>query len=381
MSSASRNRINVREITNRYTNQRLVVPKIINALVDSGSQLNILRELSEHPTTPAGLDERNIVSRKTAHSHLTTFANRGWSERNDEEYELTAAGVIVLRQSEDCLDTVGQKGLAALTRTPFNVRLLHTLNEESIRPSDLAGEERSPSRSRITQIRRNFEEHGWIQREQGLYGLTTAGEHAVRAYNSLASTIEQVIDKAPCLRFLPPECGDLPILALEEAEVIVRTGKAPYKATNKYISLADSGFHSLRSFNSFYDAKIAEAYLPAIKAGAEIEQISSPRMMTEVPIGDPTYRKIAREGFRAKNCHWLIHRHELPIGLAIFDEDRVFIAPRDPTEVDPELSGTILSTNEEVVEWAIGLYERYREQSMVLSEYLFFRIRDFAPEF
>ncbi len=381
MSSISKNRIDVREITNRYTDQRLVVPEIINELVDPGTQLNILRELSEHSLTPAGLDDRQIVSRKTAHSHLTTFTDRGWSERNDGQYELTAAGAIVLRQSKECLDTVGQKGLAALTRTSFNVRLLCTLNDESIRPSDLAGEERSPSRSRITQIRHNFEEHGWIQREQGLYGLTAAGERALRSYNSLASTIEQVIDKAPCLRFLPPECGDLPVLAFEGAEMIIRTGKAPYKATNRYIKLAYSGFHSLRSFNSFYDAKIAEAYLPAIKSGTEIEQISSPEMITEVPIDDPTYRKIATEGFRAENCRWLIHRHELPIGLAIFDENRVFIAPRDPVAVDPELSGTILSTDEEVVEWATKLYECYRKQSMVLSEYLFFRIRDFAPEF
>lgn len=365
MPHISKNQVDVCEITNRYTDELVVVPEVINELVDPGSQLRILRELSERPATPAGLNSENIVSRKTAHNHLTTFADRRWIERNDGQYILTTVGAIVLRNIEECIDTVGQNRLAALTRTPFNVRLLRTAAEEPIRPSDIAVEDHSPSRSRITQIRSNFEEHGWVQREQGRYDLTDSGGSVLCAYNDLASTIEQVMDKAPFLQSFEAHSMDIPLTILSSVDLITSSHDTAESATDAVVEACEPRVDQMRTVCPIFDRSMYERF----------EDIVDPDVDAKIVFDEQTYRHLCHPkrlyqlllGFAAPNVEMRVYPDNLTFGIGVYDEQTSMIAAY--AESDRYEAG-IIGTDDDLVAWTASLFDDYWQQSQPLPVHM-----------
>lgn len=368
-----------RTVLNQFTGEEINIRELINMLVDS-KHLDIVRVLRERdgPATPSYLNDRTSLSPPSIHRYLDDFTNLGWVKSDDAEYRLTGAGAIALKHTQECLEYVNRDDLAWLSRTKVNYPILQSFGEGPVRPDDLGSDPESPSRNRIRQIRREFESKGWVARtsqpvsearnrasSRGPYQLTPIGHEVCGAFDNLEDEFFQIIDKCPCLRDIGPECGDLPAHALEGARLEVATRSDQYRLHHANLEAADREFDRCRSFSSFYKRDHIENHRPALKAGKQFEVISPKRSLDsqpEIPL-KPLDIKYIVEWLMADNTSWYLYPEELPLGLAVFDEEFILISVKSLHAAGPDMSGAVYSTNDELIEWGLNLFERYRDQS------------------
>jgi hypothetical protein len=73
--------------------------------------------------------------------------------------------------------------------------------------------------------------------------------------------------------------------------------------------------------------------------------------------------KCVVDGLRADNYQWLMHTGDLPCSLLILDRDQMMVGPRDPGTANDTRTGGIFSQNDDLIQWAIDMYESHRQQS------------------
>ena len=75
-------------------------------LVGSEHRLAVMEALREGSARPCGLERSLTASRATVQRALSGLEERGWVEKRDGEYHLTAAGLFVLRAFDDLTEVV-----------------------------------------------------------------------------------------------------------------------------------------------------------------------------------------------------------------------------------------------------------------------------------
>lgn len=90
--------------------------------------------------------------------------------------------------------------------------------------------------------------------------------------------------------------------------------------------------------------------------------VSPPLGLDEFPTS-PDEVECVVEGLKAENYRWLMHTDELPCSLVILDREQVVIGPRDPSTTNDVRTGAIISHNDELVSWAMDMYETHRKQA------------------
>lgn len=77
-------------------------------LADSPDRLALLERLRDGPASPSALVDDLDPARRSIQRNLAAFESRGWVERCDGGYRLTAAGDAVARTHADYLDRLGR---------------------------------------------------------------------------------------------------------------------------------------------------------------------------------------------------------------------------------------------------------------------------------
>ena len=357
-------------VINHLTGKRVSVRSIIDSILNT-QRLNILHIVREQPITVSALQEHYSITRPTATKYLSGFADLGLVyQQSDKAYAITGGGAIALRILTEQLDRtdIDQDKLAEVARSSAKLSLLRAFAKNSSQSTTIEAFDSAFSRSTRTTHRRSFEKEGWITREGGSYHLTPTGESVLDAYEELERSFEQLIDKAPCLRDLGPECEGLPVAELADAEQIIgRIGSPSLEGVRKYDRLIRSDFEYCRGLSSYYEAGYSRAYASAVEAGKEIEVVMTPKVLRELPFGKPTEWEPIKTQALSENCHGYLYPGSLPLGLAVFDEDIAVLGAPDPAEIELDeygVTGTIFTENEAVIEWGIDLFESYRRLSI-----------------
>jgi hypothetical protein len=327
-------------------------------------------ECIQEPATPKDVAEQHSVDRRAVHEVVEPLEPWGAERVSDNGHrQITTAGEAARRALATALETVDSDGLMWLARSESRKHVLDYLHDKGpTSAQEISTIEGFPSKRTIRRNFDGFEERGWASCEEQngsrtiIASLNMDGERAASTYDDLVVKMTQVIDKAPCLRDLDLECADIPLKALADAEMEDATPRNPFDIEKRVRKLADRDFQHFRGLQSHWNGKNAEAYLTAVKEGKEFEVISRPLGLKELPTS-PDEVKCVIDGLRAENYQWLMHTGDLPCSLLILDRNQMMVGPRDPSTANDTRTGGIFSQNDDLIKWAMDMYESHRQQS------------------
>jgi predicted transcriptional regulator len=307
------------------------------------------------------IEDQGQVTRQTASKHLAQLTDRGLTKSiSDGTYELKAGGKIILCAFETCFDAIDPDRLTHLTRSKHTIPLLHTLSDVPSRPSELATRsEDSPSRATVRRAVRLFENERWIEELDGEYQLTTAGERTLDAYEELAVTIEQVMEKAPWFQRLSPIRTDIPVRALSDAKLYVSSPHSPGIVLATALKLCDPRLDRFRVLTSIFNPTLFTAYDKLLKLGLKGEAIVDASLYNRLHEEEMEY---FLDDSDYENFQIFCLDEELTLGIGIYDEEQIAIGAYNETGGGEHIA-MLLSSNDAVVQWGDNLYNHYRKQA------------------
>lgn len=335
------------------------------------TELVLLRAIHSQLHSAGELADITDISRQTVYDSLDPLVNAGVVDNRRAEYTLNGSGTILLRTYTE-FDPVTQEGMTSFAANADHYRLFDTLTTQPATKRELETLLNGPSRKTIYRWLQDFETNGWIVRNTaGAYELTAAGYDLLQTYEAFTATCTQILEKQPCLRHLGVECADLPVHALDEARMETSIPSSPYRENNEYIDflerLNEHEYEQIRHFSSYFDFGASKAYTPFVDAGVQLDFISPVAALGQLPTAPEKVNEV-RKGFDASNVAWYLYAGDLPTGLAIFDREWVVITPADPFSATAR--GTIFTKNDQIIDWAVTLYERYLTDADPATEFL-----------
>lgn len=298
-----------------------------------------------------------------ASEYLSEFMKCGFVNLNqNHRYVLTYGGKFALELVEDCLETITRDELAYLSRSSLPLQFLQSLRSGLTEPRELANVSTdSPGRTTIWRAFQTFEDHGWCESQSGDHHLTDDGENALYAYQELLKQSEQAITKAPFLQRLPTKFTDFPTHALAEADLVFSKPASPGLVVDAALKLCDPRTRHFRIVTSVFQPTLFKSYHKLVKLGVTVE-----------PIVDATvHKRIAQD----EDLHYLLNnsKHDnytltrlessLTVGIGLYDDRKVAIGAYNEVG-DGNHVAVIISSNDELIEWATKKYKSYREQSV-----------------
>ncbi|WP_331232275.1 transcriptional regulator FilR1 domain-containing protein [Natronorarus salvus] len=349
-------------VTNPITGEQHIVREAINEYVDS-ARLDILRAIDEQPVTPSGIEDRGLVTRQTASEYLSEFMRCALVDLDrDHRYVLTYGGKFALESVENCLEEITREELAFLSRSPRPFKLLQFLRTGPTEPRELANASPdSPARITIWRVFQAFEDYGWCESRSGKYHLIRDGEDALYAYQDLIERSEQAIAKAPFLQRLSTDLPDFPTHALADADLVFSEAASPGLVVDAALKLCDPRTRRFRIVTSVFQPTLFKAYHKLVKLGVTLEPI----------VDASVYERISQD----ENLWYLFDNSEhenytltrleepLTLGIGLYDDRKVAVGAYNEIG-DGNHVAVIISSNDELIEWANKKYKYYRQQSI-----------------
>lgn len=356
-----------RRAKNPLTGEELVVRHTINEIVDSAC-LTVLQELKScsDPISQTDVARQADISRQAVSTHLAVLRDRGFVNGYEAGVELTAGGISLLDAIKKSLKTISNEELLYLTRSRHPIAILEALEKHSHRMSELQqAAASSPSRPTIGRTLETFGEYGWCQDNGRQQQITSEGTRVLDAYGDLEMAVEQFIKKAPWLQRLPPVDATFPPHELADAELVVSDPSSPAEVLGAALTLSDRRLSRFRGLCSIYNPILFHVYRGLLEIGVEAEAI----------LDLPTYLKAAEKPQlqyainSSKYEHYqpfvLDHAHTLGIGL--YDDRKVAVGAYNEFGNGKQIA-MIVSTNDQLVDWGIELYNSYQEKALPASE-------------
>ena len=350
----------------------LTPPELVRHLANKHSQTGDVVALlgsMQEPAAPKELAGQHSVERETVYEVTDPLQPWGVERLDNGDRQITTAGETARRAFDDAVDVVDADNLAWLAWSDNRGNLLrHVQTEGPVTVEKISDLEGFPQKKTVRKTFDKFEEQEWVNYEEQTRSRTTVaratmdGERAADVYDELLTKMEQVIAKAPCLRDLGLECADIPLKSLADAEIEEATPENPFAVEKRTRKLSTTDFQYFRGFQSHWNGENAKAYLTAVKEGSEFEVVSPPLGLKEFPTS-PDEVKCVIEGLKAENYRWLMHPDKLPCSLAILDREQMVVGPRDPSTANDTRTGAIFSQNDDLISWALDMYETHRQQS------------------
>ncbi|WP_255171256.1 ArsR family transcriptional regulator [Natrononativus amylolyticus] len=350
---------NTRRAKNPLTREELVVRDVINETVDT-ARLEVLRGLNEfsNPVTQTDLIKQADVSRQTASNHLAVLRDRGFVNSHERGIELTAGGKMLLDSIETSLGTISAERLSYMTRSDHPATLLRELEESKFRLTELQTKiEGSPSRPTVRRILGEFDEFGWTEDLSGQRQLTATGTRALSAYTELGIAVEQLIEKAAWLQRLPPKHATVPLPELADTELIISDPTRPSLALWTALKLYDHKTSKFRALCSIYNPILYHAYRGLLELGIDTEVIFDLPSYLEARENRQTQFVVSETAYRSHQPLVLDQAHTL--GIGIYDTRKVAVAAYNEYGSGKHIA-MIVSSNRQMVDWGIDLYNSYR---------------------
>lgn len=348
-----------------------VVSEEADLLVGLFKRFPVLEAVQADALDRAGLERQLDVSKATSYRFTNWLEERALVEESDGEFTLTALGRAITEAvtafEAVIVETVRpeEAGRDLLADVIRQSSVLSALRDE---PSDRREIEQrlGVSKSSSHRYTRALGDLDLIEKSEGRYTLTAAGEAIEEAAATCLATVRLALHLAPVLE--ADATRDATAFDLERfaGATVTRSDYGdPYGPMTRFITLLQRA-DTLRGINS---CMIAPTYID------EFQQRIIDGMTTEL-VDPPQVAEDIMDRYPEKCVEVCVSGHltlwlhdvddELPFGLVLFD-DRVGIAVFDSfpgklrTFVDTDSPGAI--------EWAEAVYTRYRAEAIHLETF------------
>lgn len=243
-----------------------------------------------------------------------------------------------------------------LADSPDRLALLTRLRKGAARPATLADDLDCARRS----VQRNlaaFVERDWVERNEGGYSLTTAGDLAARTHADYLDRLERLDRFTPLLRHLDTDHAP-PLSLLEDADLIVASPENPQAPVQAYVDrLKQFEGDTVRMCSPVLSRIFHEAHASLAMRGVHTDLVLSESTTNKARELNPLeFETILRVGV----LDLYAHPDSVPFGLTV-GEDRLLLAAYDE---EGHLDACLASDNADLLPWAEDLYERYHERSV-----------------
>lgn len=249
-----------------------------------------------------------------------------------------------------------------LARSETRVQLLeHLLEAERSRAE--VNDSVDASRSTVSRTLSEFEERGWVERQNGTYRLSAVGEIIGTEFLALVDSIQQTEDLSAFLSRFPYREYELNLAALREAEVTVATETEPHAPIRQHAQSVREASRYRALLPGIIMQGKEDIHSRVVNGQLDIEFVVPPRVaetMTDAEFVD-TFREQVASG------HLSVHVAEATPAffLGLLDDDLVQIGVSDADG----LPRAMLETDHEPVRaWAETVYERHRKDARQPAE-------------
>jgi len=214
------------------------------------------------------------------------------------------------------------------------------------------------SRSTVDRAIRELENLELVERVDGGFRVTLAGQLALQSLDEFTERIHATTSMTDMLRHFEPDAA-LTLDALVGADLLLGAQPAPYQIANKLESFIE-GAESLRVLTqAISNSSSAEVIAQAVFDGTDYEAVFATDLARFLcqNRSEERRRMVETGHFRAYSAD------EIPCNFLLIERsDRVLvvIVVYDDEDI---LRGMIVNDTEAAVEWAEDLYERYRSQA------------------
>lgn len=243
-----------------------------------------------------------------------------------------------------------------LADSPHRLALLTRLRTGAARPGALANDLDCARRS----VQRNlsaFVERGWVERDEGRYRLTTAGDLAATAHADYLDRLERLDRFTPLLRHLDTDHTP-PLSLLADADLVVASPENPQAPVQAYVDrLEQFEGDSVRMCSPVLSRIFHEAHASLAMRGVHTDLVLSEATTKRARELNPLeFEAILRVGV----LDLYVHPDSVSFGLTV-GADRLLLAAYDETG---HLEACLASDDSNLLGWAEELFERYRERSV-----------------
>lgn len=244
---------------------------------------------------------------------------------------------------------------ALLTELVRRARVFVALRESSLDRRELQ-DRLECSKPTVHRIVTSLGEKGILERVDGEFALTPLGATLAAPLRRFEGEIGAAMALEPVLDALRQGPVDFDIGIVADATVTRAEPGTPYEPVNRFISLVEKS-DTLRGFDTTTLAPIhIERIHRRIVGGMETEIIYHPAAIEGILTANPDR---STEAIESGNLSLWTHEG-LPCGLVVFD-DRVGIGGYD--EKTGALSVFVDTDAPDAREWALSLFEHYREEA------------------
>jgi predicted transcriptional regulator len=250
---------------------------------------------------------------------------------------------------------------AFLAGSSNRVRVLRALRERPGRGAELA-ERCSLPRSTVHRCLDGFTTRGWARKSGGDHRLTAAGALVLGAYEDLIGTVSITGDYEEFLRHLGEVARTLPVGTLPESTVVEATPENPHATVEHYEQVfAAVAPKRMRGIVPIVSHVFNEASRPLVEGGVEMGVVIDEAVLDTAREAYPAAHEL---GVESENFTIYVHPEAVSFGLAVFDDERVLVGAYDDAG-NPR--ACLDGTDDALVDWAIGTYERYRREARRLG--------------
>lgn len=331
-------------------------------LLDILGRLPLLEELRRGPLRREDLERRLGISTPTSYRHTNWLTDVGLAEESSEGIALTRSGEVVAEEVARFETAVR----TALGRTEIDshllldtVRYAPGLEALTTGPRDRRELEDQLGISRTTSYRftRSFEERGVVERSDGRYVLTAAGEEVAAAAATFVLRCRTALRLGPVLDAVGETTPAFDLEAFADATVTTTEQGDAHSPVNRCIRLLQ-GTGSLRAVDM---NSIAPVYLGDVQRRIVDGMATETIMMPEVVAGIlAEYPDKCIEACESGNLRSYLHG-DLSYGLVVLD-DRVCIGVRG--EDSRTLRMFVDTDSPGARRWAEAVFESYRTDAV-----------------
>jgi len=246
-----------------------------------------------------------------------------------------------------------------LALSPNRVTVLECLADDSHSRSEL-GEATGASQATLGRILTDFEERNWVRRTAGGYVGTATGRLVAEAFRELLDVLETEQELRDIVEYLPTDAMDFDFRELADATIITPTQTRPNAPLQRLLALLSDGDNVMTFSHAFNDQSLSVA---ADRLGNQEFQAVLSTGAIEALTAEEGLRANLRRIVDADTASVRVYDGEIPLAVTIVD-DVVNILARDDRGV---LQASVDTPNPAVREWATERFERYRDQSTLLS--------------
>ena len=243
---------------------------------------------------------------------------------------------------------------AFLAGSDDRVALLSYLSEQAAAPATASDDLDLPRRS-VQRHLSQFVERGWAIKTGGTYRLTTAGDLIAEEHLSYLDTLRCLEELNSFYRYLPDREHAPEPRWLRDADVAVATEEDPQAPMHHYLRCVRAfDCEHVRMVSPILSRLFHEAHADLALEGVHTDLVMSDELVDRAKELNPVEFNVV------VSLDVLdLYRYPDPIEFGMtLGENRVLLCAYD----DGQLEACVDATNRELLAWAEGLFETYRER-------------------